>query len=536
MGRNGRIAWGVGALALLAVLVATIPWSAGSLASAEAEAKRWAEDKALEVVVGGVEPDIVAKDVVGEDFANLLVRVQAGILADDQASTVRIWRIDGNLLFSTAQRDDVAEVTLRDDPWIERAAGGDVVSVLSDGTTAVPGLRPPEHPSVQTFVPLQPSGASTVMGVVEVDQPYSPIHDRALRLWRLLQVVLGIAFGGVLLGFVLSIRRAFLARRSGREKSTGPVAGARHDLKRERARALAARAWPRAGGTHESDREAPAADVRAAEARIEELDLKVRAAEAEWEQQRAEAKSLRDALVEKEAELVIVREGANSREEVRRERQVLAESHKRAAEAERKSTRAEKRSEDATKRAMDASIRALEIEAQLRSAEETIGTLRSELASRPGQYEEKANAPRPRDAGDRRAAAELKKAQAELMKAQADLSRAQVERDVLADEKTRLEAEVERAEAERSGLEAALEQATLELQAQVAADVDAGRSFGGRVGDTPGRLVRSDASLSDALAKLSELEQTRAALSAELAQLKGVPVEEVVAQVGPVAR
>lgn len=522
MGRNGRIAWGAGAFGLVALLVATIKLSGGSLVSAEAEAQRWAEDKALEVVVSGVGPEIVAKDVAGDDYRRLLVRIQAGILSEDQATTVRIWRIDGNLLFSTAQQDDVAEVTLPAEPSIERAVGGEVVSVLSDETTRVPGLRPAKQPLYQTFVPLQPSGATSVMGVVEIDQPYSSIHDPALRLWRLLQIVLAVALVGVVLGFARSAwqHAAIGARLTANPSAPGAARATREDRKRERARSIAARVWPRTRRAPAADHvpsSVPSPDVRAAESRMEELDLKVRAAEAEREQQVGEVKRLRDALEDKEAELAIAREGVSPRAEAKRERKVLAEAHTRAAEAERKATLADKKSEDAAKRAMEASTRALEIEAQLRSSEETIGALRKELAT-----------------------------------AHAELSRAQVERDGLADERSRLAAEVERIEAERAGLEAALAgskadlvRSTTGLQTQIAAvGSDTGAALleqrattaemqvadsDERVADAQGPLVRSEASLSEALEKLSELEQAREALSAELAQVKGVPVDDILA-------
>jgi hypothetical protein len=543
--------WGAGVLGLVGLLIATLSFSSGSLAEAEAEAERWAEDKALEVVVSGVQPEIVAKDVTGEDYRKLLVRIQAGILSNDQASTVRIWRIDGNLLFSTAQRDDVAGVTLPDDPSIERAADGEVVSVLSDDAASVPGLRPPKQPVYRTFVPMQPSGATSVMGVVEIDQPYSSIHDPALRLWRLLQIVLTVALAGVALGFVQSMRQhaADKARRSADPSAPRAERATRGDRKRERSRSIATRAWSRTRRAETTDHvpaPVPTLDVRAVETRMEELDLKVRAAEAEREQQAGEVRRLRDALEEKDAELAIARQGASPRAEAKRERKVLAEAHKRAAEAERKAMQSEKKSEDAAKRAMEASTRALEIEAQLRSSEETIGALRKELASRPipTEGEEPAPAPRRRDASDRKAAAELKKAQAELKKAQAELSRAQVERDGLADERARLVAEMERVEAERARLEASLAQSKGDLQAQIVATTgsDTGAALleerattaemkladsEERVADAQGRLVRSEASLSDALEKLSELERARAALSAELARAKGVPVDEV---------
>lgn len=385
--RNGRIAWGVGALVLLVALGASIPMSSGALSRAEQEAERWARDQALGVVTAGVAPGTVANDVSGGDYRKLLVRVQAGILAEGQATVVRIWRVDGNLIFSTAQRDDVAQVSLPDDPWIERAAGGEVVSTFAEESNSTLGLKRPNERLYQTFVPLQPSGASVVMGVVEIDQPYASIHDPALRLWRLLQLILGVALVGVALGFVQAVRQeARAGSRSAPARGAESGAADGHDPKRERSRSgpwNGPRRVREPVRPHEEAQAVPGPDVRAAESRLEELDLRARAAEAEREQHLAELERLRDALEEKEAELAIAREGATTRADARRERKVLAEAHKRAAEAERKSVQAEDRSEDAAKRAMEASTRTLEIEAQLRAAEETITTLRRELADRP---------------------------------------------------------------------------------------------------------------------------------------------------------
>ena len=175
----------------------------GSLVSAETEAGQWAEDKALEVVVsrqpsrssprtGRRRLSQAAGPHPGRHPSRKTRRPPSGSGASTGTSCSR------RRSETTWPRSPSRRAVDRARRWRrgrERPVG-------LDGR--VPGLRPAKQPLYQTFVPLQPSGATSVMGVVEIDQPYSSIHDPALRLWRLLQIVLAVALVGVVLGFARS--------------------------------------------------------------------------------------------------------------------------------------------------------------------------------------------------------------------------------------------------------------------------------------------------------------------------------------------
>ena len=101
---------------------------------------------------------------------------------------VRIWRLDGALIYSTAQRDD-AGVIAGDDQWIAQALEGQTVSVLSSAGTYHDGLKRPNEEMFQTFVPIRSSIDSLIDGVVQIDQRYSAIRNQAYRVWRPVQFI-----------------------------------------------------------------------------------------------------------------------------------------------------------------------------------------------------------------------------------------------------------------------------------------------------------------------------------------------------------
>src|SRR5262245_27379163 len=188
LGRYGRYVWGGAAALLLFVLAASFVLSGSSVSGAEDEAQARAENLSASVVEEQLTPDLLTRDIGGTDYRDLTVRVQAGILSDDRFEVVRIWRLDGALIYSTAQRDDVNGVIAPDDQWIQRALGGQTVSVVSSAGTYHEGLKRPTEELFQTFVPIRLS-SDTVEGVVEIDQRYGAIHNQALRVWRPLQAV-----------------------------------------------------------------------------------------------------------------------------------------------------------------------------------------------------------------------------------------------------------------------------------------------------------------------------------------------------------
>jgi hypothetical protein len=84
------------------VLVGSVILSGSSVAGAEQDAQVRAESLSWSVVEEELTPDLLARDIGGTDHRDLTVRVQAGILSDDRFTVVRIWRLDGALIYSTA--------------------------------------------------------------------------------------------------------------------------------------------------------------------------------------------------------------------------------------------------------------------------------------------------------------------------------------------------------------------------------------------------------------------------------------------------
>jgi hypothetical protein len=364
--RNGRFLWGGAALLLLLVLLGSVVLSGSSVRGAEAVAQARAESLSGSVIEEELKPDLLVRDITGAASRDLTVLVQAATLSDDRFTSVRIWRLDGALIFSTAQGDD-ASVIAADDRWIGQALDGQTVSVLSSAATYHDGLERPDEELLQTFVPITLSDTGTVDGVVQIDQRYSPIHDQAYRIWRPLQFVVFVLLIGVGVMFVRWLRRAPDLDHGPLERRIGHGRRAEdHDVL-----ARADRAERAARETEERLRQLEAALAAApTTAALEELDLKLRASEAEREELAATIRRLQATLSERDADVALARDGSDSRADAKRINKLIADAESRVAAAERKAAAAEKRTQEAAKRATVTAERALEMEAQLKEAEQ----------------------------------------------------------------------------------------------------------------------------------------------------------------------
>jgi len=373
LGRYGRFVWGGAAVLLLLALAATFVLSGSSVSAAEQKATQHAESLASSVVEEQLTPDLLTRDIDGTDYRDLTVRIQAGILSDDRFEVVRIWRLDGSLIYSTAQRDDVNGVAAPDDQWIQQALGGRTVSVLSSQGTYHEGLRRPNEELFQTFIPIRLSG-DAVGGVVQIDQRYGAIHNEAFSLWRPLQIAVLL----LLIGAGVMLARTFRGRdtygEGGIERRASPGRRA-EDLSVRDAFDRADHAERRADETEKRLAELEAQLARSpstatATAAVEELDLKLRASEAEREELAGTVKRLQADLAESHAQVALAREGsAGSRADNKRVNKLVADAESKAVAAERKAAAAEKKAQEAAKRASVSAERGLELEAQLREAQ-----------------------------------------------------------------------------------------------------------------------------------------------------------------------
>jgi hypothetical protein len=384
--RYGRFIWGGAALLLLLVLVGSVLLSGSAVAGAEQDAQVRAESLSGSVVEEELTPDLLARDIGGTDHRDLTVRVQAGILSDDRFTVVRIWRLDGALIYSTAQRDD-AGVIAADDQWIAHALEGRTVSVLSSAGTYHDGLKRPNEEMFQTFVPIRSSSDSLIDGVVQIDQRYSAIHNEAYRVWRPVQfialallVAIGILFLRWLRNAAVTVEPAAQIERRVTPGRRADDVQVRDAVERaDRAERLARESEKRLEELEAMVAAAPS--TATATAALEELDLKLRASEAEREELVATVHRLQATLAERDAEVALARDGSTAtRGDMKRVNKLIADAESRAVMAERKAAAAEKKTQEAARRATATAERALEMEAQLSEAEQRAARTETELA------------------------------------------------------------------------------------------------------------------------------------------------------------
>jgi uncharacterized coiled-coil protein SlyX len=228
-----RIAAGVLALALLVALLATVFLSRGSIDDAEAQAQTRAVDWANTVLFDALAPEQVAEPILGPDYRELLITVQAGILSDDRAARVRIWNTDGALIFSDDQRDEIGGFVAQDNPQIEAALAGDTVSVPTDTSVAPKsGLAGSDERLFQTFVPLRLVNQLGVSGVVQIDQRYSAVEAAASDVWQTVRLSLVIALTLAVVLFLFTLRARPAEVKSGEDAAAEPSRQDRKALER----------------------------------------------------------------------------------------------------------------------------------------------------------------------------------------------------------------------------------------------------------------------------------------------------------------
>ena len=387
--RFARVVSGLLSLGLLGALLFTVVRGQGSIGDAEAAAQERAARWVSTTLADALTPERVGSEILGPAYRELLIVVQAGILADDRVARVRIWNPEGLLVFSSDQRDKIGEYVAEGDPQIQAALGGQILSVPTEATLgSKAGLAGADEKLLQTFVPLHLTGETTTSGVVQVDQRYEAIEAEASGAWGGVRLGLVIALGASLLWFLFALRRPLPAPEAGEVVTevarSEEIAAALARVERAEVEAAAA-----AERVRELEGKVLAAEERAARAEADlaealsksaeggAAEAAVRPEELERERQRlaGELARVRAALAERDAELALAREREPAAEdEVRRVAELEAELE--TTRAEVASARAEletTRSELETTRAEAASARA-ELE-----------TTRSELAEARAQ-------------------------------------------------------------------------------------------------------------------------------------------------------
>ena len=523
IGRSARLVWGGITLLLLVLLVGSFLLSRGSIEESEQEAERRAEALAASVLFDQLTTDTVAGDILGPEYRELIIAVQAGILSDDRVAQVRIWKTDGDLIFSTAQRDKITEYVAQDNPQIQQAAEGETNSLVTNTTVAArSGLEGSTEQLFETFMPLHLANELSVSGVVQIDQRYEEIRAEALSVWRPVQIAVAFLLPAAIVLLVLSIRKgdepeAVTVGAPGRADAEVVVDDRVLRDAEERAQAAerAARdAESRMAGTEKRLREAEKAGTTPSMlSRIEELDLKLRASEAEREQYLGELQLLRTQLGERDAEVATLRKGAVASADSAIAEKAIAEAERLIAASETRAASAEARAADleaelqaATAAAMTAAATSAEGEdAKTKVDLDAAVTERDALTAKVVELETTLSGARAtilskdRELEARAASAQEAAAVEEQIRA-AELKASDAHERLL-DAQARLE----ESEAKRASVEGRLP----ELEAGLA-----------MLAELEGRATRAESALADSSAELQSADAALAELAAELEQAK----------------
>lgn len=229
--RRGRVVWaGLAVACLVMVLVARSGQERALSDAFDASA-----DRALAYANSVVAPRVLAEKtspIVGVHFRELYTVARAEVFTDPTVARLRVWGADGLLLFSSDERKKAGVVIVSDDPGVQRAIDGEVVSqaVRLPFTWATTGAPAEETDLLQVYTPLRIADQVAPAGAVEVDFLMDQLRDEASSPWTEIQW----AFGLLLLVcaglFVRALRRPAVPRTVASEPSAdGDAHGASED-------------------------------------------------------------------------------------------------------------------------------------------------------------------------------------------------------------------------------------------------------------------------------------------------------------------
>jgi len=575
-----RIGLGLISVGLLAALLLSVFLSRGTIEDAEAAAETRAIDWANTVLFDAIAPDEIQDPVLGADYRELLIIVQAGIRSDDRTARVRVWNAEGELVFSDDQRDKIGEYVATDNPQIQSALDGETVSVATQATVAPKsGLAGSDEKLFQTFVPLRLENQVGISGVVQIDQRYAAIEAEASDVWRTVRLALVLALTVVVGLFLFSLRgrpAPVAAPRAiaGAEPVTDDAAPSRQDRRalhraakaEDRLRAMTERATKAeaAAKAAEATATATAVDATKAEAAMIEAEgtasaaaarlgeLEERAARAEEHAALAEERATVAEAAMREAQAVTggeaprrgvpamgavavsavagelesrLRAVESERErlagEVGRLRSALAEREAEFAIAHEGASTGVTEVDDVRHLAAEAEQRAAEAEQRIAELEGRLRTAEGELAAVATTTKTNKKSKEERQA-EREAADELRAAQLQANDLQMKLTEAEAALETARAELAKANAELTMTREALAGNEQAASSAkgVVERAAAVEATLAEMETL---VRDVEARAARSDAKatetqaeLAKAQSALAEAESVRAELAAEL--------------------
>jgi chromosome segregation ATPase len=220
--RMSRVGWGLAVLALAGAMALSFVFAYSSVGDQQRAAQARAVGDTTKKPLSELTAAQVSKPIQGDAYKVLLKDVRDHVMKDDRVLRVRIFNLNGQLVFSTDAGDKIGVAQIGS-PQFQTGSSGGVASVITEPEAAVPSaLAGSSERLYVTFAALRLQSQPKAAAVVEVDQRYSAIEAAAYQLWMPIQLGIGVLILVALLMLVVSV----LASRAPRRFETPPKVGA----------------------------------------------------------------------------------------------------------------------------------------------------------------------------------------------------------------------------------------------------------------------------------------------------------------------
>jgi hypothetical protein len=221
--RMSRVGWALAVVALAGAMALSFVFAYGSVGDEQRAAQARAVGDTTRKPLSELTATEVSKAIQGDAYKALLKDVRDHLMKDDRVLRVRIFNLNGTLVFST-DADDRIGVAQIGSPQFRTGSSGGVASLITEPEAAVPtGLAGSSERLYVTFAALRLQSQAKAAAVVEVDQRYAAIEAAAYRLWRPIQLAIGV----LILVAILMLVGSLLARRAAGRFKVSSQDGAR---------------------------------------------------------------------------------------------------------------------------------------------------------------------------------------------------------------------------------------------------------------------------------------------------------------------
>jgi len=224
--RMSPVGWILVVLALAGVMALSFVFAYSSVGDQQRAAQARAVADTTKKPLSDLTATQVSKPIQEDSYRALLKDVKDHVMKDDRVLRVRIFNLNGTLVFSTDAGDKVGVAKIGTLQFQTGSSGG-VASIITEPEAAVPsGLAGSSERLYVTFAALRLQSQPKAAAVVEVDQRYAAIKAAAYQLWRLIQLGIGVLILVALIMLVASVLAWRAARRFRVEPQVGAQAAA----------------------------------------------------------------------------------------------------------------------------------------------------------------------------------------------------------------------------------------------------------------------------------------------------------------------